>query len=105
LRCDSEGSHFMMADSSSDIAWHRVQLKKNRGAVKALETARFTVGETASSTGPTQKAIASLKRKIRESERCIAAHERQTRRPVATDLRSLASVSWSSWNTHGVSRR
>jgi hypothetical protein len=105
LRFGFEGSRFMMADSSSDIAWHRVQLKKNRDAVKTLETARFTVGETASSTGPTQKAIASLKRKIRESERCIAAHERQTRRPVATDLRSLASVSWSSWNTHGVSRR
>ena len=95
----------MIADSNSDIAWHRVQLKKNRDAVKALETARFTVGEIAGSTGQSKKPIANLKRKIAESERCIAAHERQTRRPVATDLRSLASVSWSSWNTHGVGRR
>ena len=95
----------MISHRNSNIAWHRVQLKKNRDAVKALETARFTIGQTASSSGQTQKTITSLKRKVVESERCIAAHERQTRRPVATDLRSLASVSWSSWNTHGVGRR
>jgi hypothetical protein len=95
----------MIADSNSNIAWHRVQLKNNRDAVKALETARFTVGEAAGSTGQTQKAIAGLKRKIAESERCIAIHERQMRRPVATDLRSLASVSWSSWNTRNADRR
>jgi len=29
----------MIADGNSNIAWHRVQLKKNRDAVKALETA------------------------------------------------------------------
>jgi len=95
----------MIADSNSNIAWHRVQLKKNRDAVKALETVRFTIGEMAQSTGQTQKTIATLKRKIAESERCIAAHERRTRRPVATDLQSLASVSWSSWNAPGVGRR
>ena len=95
----------MIADSNSNIAWHRVQLKKNRDAVKALETGRFTIGEMAQSTGQTQKTIATLKRKIAESERCIAAHERRTRRPVATDLQSLASVSWSSWNARGVGRR
>ena len=95
----------MIADSNSNIAWHRVQLKKNREAVKALETVRFTIGEMAQSTGQTQKTIATLKRKIAESERCIAAHERRTRRPVATDLQSLASVSWSSWNARGVGRR
>jgi hypothetical protein len=94
----------MTTDNNSNIAWHRVQLKKNRDAVKALETARFTVGEIAGSIGQTKKTIASLKRKITESERRIAAHERQTRRPVATDLRSLASVSWSSWNTRGAGR-
>jgi hypothetical protein len=94
----------MIADSNSNIAWHRVQLKKNRDAVKALETVRFTIGEMAGSTGHSQKTIATLKRKIAESERCIAAHERQTRRPVATDLHSLASVSWSSWNARGVGR-
>ena len=55
--------------------------------------------------GETQKAIATLKRKIAESERCIAAHERRTKRPVATDRQSLASVSWSSWNARGVSWR
>jgi hypothetical protein len=95
----------MIADSNSDIAWHRVQLKKNRDAVKSLETARFTIGEMAASTGQAQKTIAGLKRKIAESVRLIAAHEKQTRRPVATDLQSLASVSWSSWNARGVGRR
>ena len=95
----------MIADSNSNIAWHRVQLKKNRDAVKALETVRFTIGEMAASTGQTQKTIATLKRKIAESERCIAAHERRTRRPVATDRQSLANVSWSSWNARGVGRR
>ena len=39
----------MIADSNSNIAWHRVQLKKNRDAVKAFETARFTIGEMAGS--------------------------------------------------------
>jgi len=95
----------MIAESNSDIAWHRVQLKKNRDAVKALETARFRTGNIASSSGQTQKTIANLKRKITESERCIAAHERRTKRPLATDLQSLASVGWSSWNARGVGRR
>jgi predicted transcriptional regulator len=99
------GDCYIIADSDSNIAWHRVQLKKNRDAVKALETARFTVGEIAGSIGRTKKTISNLKRKIAESERCIAAHERRTKRPVATDLQSLASVSWSSWNTRGVGRR
>jgi hypothetical protein len=95
----------MIADSNSNVAWHRVQLKKNRDALKALEIARFRIGDMAGSGGETQKTIAGLKRKIAESERCIAAHERRTKRPVATDLQSLASVSWSSWNTRGVGRR
>jgi hypothetical protein len=94
----------MIADSNSNVAWHRVQLKKNRDALKALEIARFRIGDMAGSGGGTQKTIASLKRKIAESERCIAAHERRTKRPVATDLQSLASVSWSSWNTRGAGR-
>ncbi len=95
----------MIADSNSDIAWHRVQLKKNRSAVKALEIARFRTGNIAGSNDQMQKNIAILKRKIAESERCIAAHERRTRRPVATDRQSLASVSWSNWNGRGVSWR
>jgi hypothetical protein len=95
----------MIADSNSNIAWHRAQLKKNRDAVKALETARFTTGQTAGSSDQAQRAITNLKRKIAESERIIAAHERRTKRPVATDLQSLVSVSWSSWNANGISRR
>jgi hypothetical protein len=91
----------MSGDSNSKIAWHRVQLKKNRDALKALETARFTIGEIARSS-QTQNTIADLERKIAESRRCIADHERQSRRPVATDLQSLSSVvSWSSWNARG----
>ena len=93
----------MGGDSNSKIAWHRVQLKRNRDVLKALETARFTIGEVANSkmTGQTRETAADLKRKIAESERCIAEYERQTRRPVATDLRSLSGVaSWSSWNAH-----
>jgi hypothetical protein len=95
----------MMAESNSDIAWHRVQLKKNRDALKALEIARFRIGDIAGSGGQTQRTIASLKRKIAESERCIAAYERRNKRPLATDLQSLVSVSWSSWNTRVVGRR
>jgi hypothetical protein len=96
----------MIADSNSNIAWHRVQLKKNREALKALEIARFRVGEMAGLAGHArQKALATLKRKIAESERCIAAHERRTTRPLATDLRSLAQVSWASWDAHRVSRQ
>jgi len=93
--------HTMIADSNSTIAWHRVQLKKNREALKALEIARFRVGEM---TGPAghaqQKTVGDLQRKITESLRCIAAHERRTKRPLATDLRSLAQVSWGSWDGH-----
>jgi len=90
----------MSGDSNSKIAWHRVQLKKNRDALKASETSRFTIGEITRS-GRTEHTIADLKRKIAESERCIAAHERQSRRPLATDLHSLTSVSWGSWNARG----
>jgi uncharacterized coiled-coil protein SlyX len=92
----------MIADSNSNVAWHRVQLKKNRDALKAIETSRFRVGRMAgSSAKDQQETIASLKRKIAESERCIALHERQTRRPLTTDLGSLTQVRWSNWNTRG----
>jgi hypothetical protein len=37
----------MIADSNSDIAWHRVQLRKNRNAVMALEIAHFRTGDIA----------------------------------------------------------
>jgi hypothetical protein len=94
----------MGADSNSGIAWHRVQLRKNRDALKALETARFTTGEIAG-RGQMSSAIADLRRKIAESERCIAAHERQTKRPLATDFRSLTGVNWSHWNARGGADR
>jgi hypothetical protein len=97
----------MVADSDSNIAWHRVQLKKNRAELKALETQRFTMGEIASSKhdGQTEKAIAELQRKIAESERCIGSYEKRTRRPLTTDLRSLTSASWSDWDHHTASRQ
>jgi len=93
----------MSADSNSQIAWHRVQLKNNREALKALEAARFTTGEISGSR-QLSKTVADLKRRIGESERCIAAHERQTKRPRATDFRSLTGVNWSTWNARGSDR-
>jgi hypothetical protein len=90
----------MPVDSDSAIAWHRAQLKKLRETLKNIETPRFTVGEHAHSsrTGKTQKAVSELEQKIRQSQHIIAAYERQTRRPLTTDQRSLASVSWGTWN-------
>ncbi len=97
----------MVADSDSNIAWHRVQLKKNRAELKALETARFTMGEiaTAKRDGRTQKTIAELKRKIAQSERCIGDYEKRTRRPLTTDLQSLSNASWSNWDAYTVDRQ
>jgi hypothetical protein len=95
----------MVADSNSNIAWHRVQLRQNREALRAMEIARFGMGHAAGPDGQAQRhAIARLKRKIAESERCIAAHERRTRRPLGTDLQSLAGLRWSSWNARGLAR-
>jgi hypothetical protein len=97
----------MPVDSDSAIAWHRAQLKKLREILKDIETSRFTVGEPAQSnrTGKTQKAIAELQQKIRQSQHIIAAYERQTRRPLTTDRQSLASVSWSSWTARSPQAR
>jgi hypothetical protein len=97
----------MVADSDSNIAWHRVQLKKNRAALKALETTRFTMGESAAAkrNGQTQKAIAELKRKITQSERLIAAYDKRTRRPLSTDAQSLSSESWSHWDAYTQQQR
>jgi hypothetical protein len=95
----------MIADSNSNIAWHRVQLRKNREALRAMEIGRFRIGQTADSSGQAEhQAVARLKRKIAESERCIAAHDRRTKRPLATDLQSLAGLRWSSWNTRALAR-
>ncbi len=97
----------MPVDSDSAIAWHRAQLKKLRETLKNIETARFTVGEPAQATrtGKTQTTIAELQQKIRQSQHIIAAHERQTRRPLATDQQSLASISWGSWAARSAPSR
>jgi hypothetical protein len=97
----------MIADSNSSIAWHRAQLKKHRETLKDIESGKFTIGEIAGSkkSGQTQKIIADLKRKIRQSEQIIAAHEKQTMRPRATDHQSLASIRWSGWNARGLQTR
>ena len=97
----------MPVDSDSAIAWHRAQLKKLRETLKNIETARFTMGEPAQSTrtGKTQKTIAELQQKILQSQHIIAAHERQTRRPLATDQQSLASVNWGSWAARSAPSR
>ena len=90
----------MVADSNSQIAWHRAQVRKHRAALKQIETARHNFGEIAGSTAieQTARTVAELKRKIRNSERIIAAYERQTRRPLTTDFQTLASAPWSKWN-------
>jgi len=90
----------MVADSNSRIAWHRAQIRKHRAALKQIETARHNFGEIAGSktTAQSHKTVAELKCKIGESERVIAAYERQTRRPLTTDLQTLASAPWSKWN-------
>ena len=92
-----------MVDTNSKVAWHRVQLKKNRAALKQLEVARFRVGQDG--IGETQKAIDALSRKIAESEKCIASFEQQTRRPLGTDFGSLTNVSWGDWNAHTNGQR
>ena len=53
-----------MADANSRIAWHRVQLKKNREALKALEVARFKGQHD--KVGDTERAMFVLERKIAE---------------------------------------
>jgi hypothetical protein len=92
-----------MADSDSKIAWHRTRLRKNREALRALEVARFARDHDKSRD--TEKTIAALLRKIAESETCIRAHERQSRRPLGTDFGSLTNVSWSNWNFHVSGQR
>jgi hypothetical protein len=92
-----------MADSDSKIAWHRARLRKNREALRALEVAHFTKGHDKS--GDTEKMIAVLSRKIAESETCIRAHDRQSRRPLGTDFGSLTNNSWSAWNFHSSGQR
>jgi hypothetical protein len=93
-----ESGDTRMADSNSRIAWHRAQLKKNRQALRSLEVARFA--GSYDGRGDTAKAMAELQRKIAGSEKCIAAWERATKRPLGTDFGSLSNVSWSHWSSH-----
>jgi hypothetical protein len=88
----------LTADSNSKIAWHRAQLKRNREALKALEPARFASGH--GKVGQTEKTIVELRRKIADSERCIADHDRRARRPLGTDFTCLTNVSWGAWSAH-----
>ena len=95
----------MAADSNSQIAWHRAQIRKHRDALKQFETARFTFGAIARPKTPdqTQEIVTELKRKIRDSEQIVAAYERKGRRPLSTDFQTLASAPWSKWNDRGPS--
>jgi hypothetical protein len=95
----------MVADSNSQIAWHRAQIRKHRDTLKQFETARFTFGEIAGpkATDQTQEIMAELKRKIRDSEQIVAAYERQSRRPLTTDFQTLANAPWGKWNDRGPS--
>jgi hypothetical protein len=95
----------MVADSNSQIAWHRAQIKKHRETLKHLETARFSYGAMAGSHATDRnQSAAELRRKIGESERIVAAYERQIRRPLTTDFQTLANVPWRNWNARGPSR-
>jgi hypothetical protein len=100
-----DGGLQMAADSNSQIAWHRAQIRKHRDALKQFETSRFTFGAIARPkvTEESQAIVAELKRKIRDSEQVIAAHERQGRRPLSTDFQTLASSRWSNWVDLGPS--
>ena len=97
----------MVADSNSQIAWHRAQIKKHREALKHHETARFSFGEIAGAKAADQQVetATELKRKIEDSQRVIAAYERQVRRPLTTDFKTLVNAPWSNWTARGPSGR
>lgn len=97
----------MVADSDSRIAWHRAQVRRHRDTLRHIETSKFTVGENSDprAIAQAQKTVAELKDKIRQSEQVIAHHDRQARRPLATDLRTLSNIHWSNWNSHGTGPR
>jgi hypothetical protein len=95
----------MAADSNSMIAWHRAQIVRLRETLRHLETAKFAFGEIADAKSIDQRhrSVAEVKHKIRESQEIIAAHDRQTRRPLTTDYHTLAGARWSNWNARGSS--
>ena len=84
-----------MADSDSSIAWHRAQIKRLRQTLLDLEARTMATGKIVRSkkTGQARDGIAGLKRKLRQCEHIIEAHERRNaRRPRGTDSQSLAGV-------------
>jgi hypothetical protein len=84
-----------MADSDSSIAWHRAQIERLRETLLDLEARTMATGKIVRSkkTGQARDGIAGLKRKLRQYEQIIEAHEpRNTRRPRGTDSQSLAGV-------------
>jgi hypothetical protein len=84
-----------MADSDSSIAWHRAQIKRLRETLLDLEAGAMAVGKIARSKkiGQARDGIAGVRRKLRQSEQIVEAHERRhARRPRGTDSRSLAGV-------------
>ena len=97
----------MAADSNSRIAWHRAQIKRHRATLRHIETAKFTVGQSAEhkAAARTRQLVAELTEKIRQSEHVIAQHERESRRPLGTDVRSLSNVHWGDWNFHNNGQR
>ena len=97
----------MVADSDSRIAWHRAQVRRHRDTLRRIESAKSSVGENSDPRAivQAQRTVAELKDKIRQSEQVIALHDRQARRPLATDLRTLSNIHWSDWNSHGTGPR
>jgi hypothetical protein len=97
----------MVADSDSRIAWHRAQVRRHRDALRHIETSKLIVGENADPRviAQAQKTVAELRDKIRQYEQVIAHHDRQTRRPLATDLRTLSNIHWSDWNSQSAGPR
>jgi hypothetical protein len=97
----------MVADSDSRIAWHRAQVRRHRDTLRRIESAKSSVGENSDPRAivQAQRTVAELKDKIRQSEQVVALHDRQTRRPLGTDLRSLSNIHWSDWNSQGTGPR
>jgi hypothetical protein len=97
----------MVADSDSRIAWHRAQVRRHRDTLRHIETSKFSVGENSDprAIAQAQKTLAELKDKIKQSEQVIALHDSKTRRPLATDLRTLSNIHWSDWNAQSTGQR
>ena len=96
----------MAADSNSQIAWHRAQIRKHRDALKQFETSRFTFGAIATpkATDQSQQIVAELKRKIRDSRTRSSRpmNDKCAARSLPT-FKPLASAPGSKWIDRGPS--